>query len=148
MVTTDLGRRFDIVTCLFSSIGHMKTTDGLRAALSNMAHHLEAGGILVLEPWLAPDVWEDGHLSATFVDDPDLKVARIERSERRGNLSILNMDFVVGTPDGSEHFSETIELGLFTDDEYTDAVSSAGLEIVEHDPDGFMGRGLYMARRR
>ena len=30
----DLGRRFDVVTCLFSSIGYVRTTDGLRSAVA------------------------------------------------------------------------------------------------------------------
>src|ERR671923_34446 len=49
----DLGRRFDAVTCLFSSIGYVLTVEGLTAAVAAMARHLEPGGVLVVEPWLA-----------------------------------------------------------------------------------------------
>lgn len=39
----DLGRRFDVVTCLFSSIGYVRTTDGLRSAVAAMARHVAPG---------------------------------------------------------------------------------------------------------
>ena len=56
----DLGRRFDAVTCLFSAIGHVADGDELDAAVASMARHLEPGGVLIVEPWLEPDVWEIG----------------------------------------------------------------------------------------
>src|ERR687886_1611570 len=37
----DLGRRFDAVTCLFSSIGYMQTVEELEGAVTAMARHLE-----------------------------------------------------------------------------------------------------------
>ncbi len=36
----DLGRTFDVVTCLFSSIGYVETTDGLSRAVEAMTRHL------------------------------------------------------------------------------------------------------------
>ena len=70
MTDFDLGRRFDALVCMFSSIGYAKTEERLRAAAEAMGRHLEPGGVLVVEPWLAPDDWQDGHVAATFVDEP------------------------------------------------------------------------------
>ena len=49
------------------------------------------------------------------------------------------------TPAGIEAFSERHEAALFTDQEYRDAFTAAGL-AVEHDLDGLTGRGLYIAQ--
>lgn len=139
----ELGRRFDAVTCLFSSIGYVGTEDGLRSATAAMAAHLEPGGVLVVEPWLAPDVWVANRPHLLAVDEPDLKVARMTISGREGRLAIMDFSYLVGTPEGVEHFQERHEAALFTDGEYRDAFTAAGLE-VEHDEEGLIGRGLYL----
>ena len=139
----DLGRRFDAVTCLFSSIGYARTLDGLDAAGAALARHLEPGGVLLVEPWLSPDEWVVGRPHLLVVDEPELKIARINTSERDGRLSVVEFHYVVATPEGVEHFTELHELGLFTPEEYTSAFERAGLS-VEHDPVGLMGRGLYV----
>ena len=144
MADFDLGKRFDAVVCLFSSIGYVRTEERLRSAIASMAGHLERGGVLVVEPWLSPDVWLDRHVGAVFVDEPELKIARMNIAQREGNISIVEFEYLVGTPDGIERFTERHELGLFTVEEYLEAFRGAGLE-AEHDPEGPMGRGLYVA---
>jgi SAM-dependent methyltransferase len=144
MADFDLGKRFDAVVCMFSSIGYVRTEERLRSALASMARHLEPGGVLVVEPWLSPEVWRDRHVGAVFVDEPELKIARMNVAEREGNVSMVVFEYLVGTPDGIERFSEPHELGLFTVGQYLAAFRAAGLE-VDHDPEGPMGRGLYIA---
>ena len=144
LVDFDLGRTFDAVLCLFSSIGYAKTLARMQQAVQTMARHLRPGGLLVVEPWLTPDVFEIGRFDARFVDEPDLKIAWITTTSREGTLSMIDFYYLVGTSDGVVHFTERHEVGLFTHDEYLDAFRAAGLS-VDFDPDGFMGRGLYLA---
>ncbi len=146
MRTFDLGRTFDVVTCLFSSIGYVQDEGELVAALTRMAAHLRPDGILIVEPWFGPEEWEDGHLAGLFVDEPDLKIARMNIASSRGRTSIVDFHYLVGTHEDVSHFTELHELRLFTRDEYLSAFAAAGLE-VEHDPEGLMGRGLYVATR-
>lgn len=143
MVDFSLDRRFDVVTCLFSAIGYARTVDRLRDAVATMARHLRSGGLLIVEPWILPEDWEDHHVGALFVDEPDLKIARINHSQRRDRISILDFQYLIGTPNGVEHATERHELGLFAHADYVDAFERAELH-VEHDPEGLMGRGLYL----
>jgi hypothetical protein len=78
-----------------------------------------------------------------FVDHDDLKIARLNTTERDGRLSVLHFAYVVVTPNEMSHFTEDHVLALFTEEEYRSALESAGLS-VEHDPEGLMGRGLYI----
>ena len=144
MAAFDLGERFDTVVCMFSSIGYVRTEERLSSAIASMARHLEPGGVLVVEPWLSPDVWMDRHVGAVFVDDPELKIARMNVAQREGTVSMFEFEYLVGTPDGIERFTERHELGLFRVEQYLQAFRIAGLE-AEHDQEGPMGRGLYIA---
>ena len=144
MAVFALGERFDAVVCMFSSIGYVRTEERLSSAIASMARHLEPGGVLVVEPWLSPDVWMDRHVGAVFVDDPELKIARMNVAQREGTVSMFEFEYLVGTPDGIERFTERHELGLFTVEQYLQAFRIAGLE-AEHDQEGPMGRGLYIA---
>jgi SAM-dependent methyltransferase len=144
MADFDLGRSFDAVVCMFSSIGYVRTQERLRSALAAMARHLQPGGVLVVEPWLSPDVWQDRHVGGVFVDEPKLKIARMNAARRDGDVSVVDFHYLVATPAGVEHFTELHELGLFTVEQHLAAFRAAGLE-AEHDPEGPMGRGLYVA---
>ncbi len=145
MVDFKLDRRFDAITCLFSAIGYVKTEDRLRQAIATMAGHLRPGGVLLVEPWHGPEVWQVGSLRSLVIDQPDLKIARMNISEREGDVSILVFHYLVGTPQAIDSFTERHELGLFTHQQHLDAFQAAGLDVV-FDPEGLMGRGLYIGR--
>ena len=143
MVTFDLGKQYDVVTCLFSSIGYTCTTEKLNSAIHQIAKHLLIGGVTLIEPWFTPDQWESRHMGARFVDLPDLKIARINVSYTEGDVSIMDFHYMIGTAQGVDYFSEEHRLGLFTDAQYRAAFASAGLELY-HDPQGLDGRGIYI----
>jgi ubiquinone/menaquinone biosynthesis C-methylase UbiE len=143
MAEFDLGKQFDAITCLFSSIGYVKTKVRLESAVQTMTNHLLPGGVLVVEPWFTPDQWEVGRVGALFVDKPDLKICRMSLGEVEESLSILIFHYMVGTPQGVEYFTERHELGLFIREEYLEAFRKAGLETI-YDPEGVDGRGLYI----
>lgn len=146
MLTFDLGRQFDAVVCLFSSIGYVKTKPRLQKAIRTMTRHVLPGGVLVIEPWFTPRQWHPGRAFLTQVNKPDLKIARMSYSDQRGKVSLIEFQYLIGTPKGIEHRVETHELGLFTHQEYMDAFKAAGLNVT-HDPDGLDGRGLYIGQK-
>lgn len=147
MADFGLGRRYDGLVCLFSAIGYAKTVERLGETMRTFARHLLPGGVAVVEPWLAPDVYIPGYVHTDTPETPELKVARMVHSGMRGELCLLTFSYLIGRADGIEHFEEHHELGLFTREQMLDAFRGAGLEVVEHDPHGLTGRGLYVARR-
>ncbi len=143
----DLGRRFDVVTCLFSSIGYVQTPEALRSSVTAIARHVAPGGLLIVEPWLTPSTFDPTFPSrVVLVERPDLTAVRLNDSRVEGGMSVMDFHYLIarhGRP--MEHLVETHTLGLFTDDEYRSAFEAGGM-TVEHDAEGLMGRGLWIGR--
>ena len=145
MVDFDLGCRYDVVMCLFSSIGYVKTLQKLSRTLAAFKRHTESDGLIVVEPWFTPDVWCVGRPAMVTVDLPELKVCRMNIAEREGALSKFTFHYLVGDSFGVRHFTEMHELGLFTVEEMLACFREVGLAAT-YDEKGIFGRGLYTAR--
>ncbi len=147
MVDFDLGRCFDVITCLFSSIGYVVTMPRLHQAIQSMSDHLEPGGVLLIEPWFSIDTFKPGFVSGSYFDEQPTKICRIVRTEvyqgETNPVSVLDMHYLVGTSEKIEHLSERHELGLFSTEEYVQAMEAAGLGVI-HDLDGLTGRGAFV----
>ena len=144
----DLGRRFDAVVVLFSSIAYITTEAELHATLAACARHLAADGVLIIEPWIEPGRWIDDHMSVDVVEREDLALSRVITSEREGHLVTMHWAFAVGRPGGdAEVYVEAHPTALFSRVQYRAAFEAADLE-VEHHPEGLIGRGLWFGRPR
>ncbi len=129
MRTFDLGRTFDAVTCLFSSIGYLADLDDLSAAVARMAAHVAPGGVLVVDGWIKPDAWWPGvNVHALAATSDALAATRVTRTWRDGDRTHLDMRYLVATPDGFDDAQEEHLLTLFSDEEYRHAFRAAGLE--------------------
>jgi SAM-dependent methyltransferase len=148
MIDFALGRKFDVIISLFSSIAYVTTTDNLERTMINIVRHLQPGGVVIVEPWFSPERYWTGRITTHFVDDPELKIASMYTNDPPENrISVLNIHYLVGTPTGITRFEERHELGLFTDEEYMSAFEKAGLNVIR-DEEGLFGRGLFIGLDR
>ncbi len=147
MIEFDLADTFDVVTCLFSSIGYVRTLENLTRTVSCMTRHVVGGGLLIVEPWFTPETWHAPSVHASLVDEPDLKIARVNTSFVDGRLSYFDLHYLIGTLEGTEHFVERHELGLFETEEIHDVLTGAGLNVT-YDAEGLTGRGLFIGRQQ
>jgi len=145
----DLHRQFDAVTCLFSSIGYVHPLPEMEKAVGNMAHHLKPGGVLIIEPWLQPGVFDPNRPPHTETGEGNgFTVKRTAHVGLDGNISIMNMHHVIERPEGTTEFTEEHRLALYTPDEYQQAFVAAGLSF-EHLEEGLSaGRGLYIGTKQ
>ena len=146
MVDFDLARTFDVVICLFSSIGYVKTLPCLYQAIGNLCRHATPGGLVIVEPWFAPGTLQAGYVHATFVDQPGLKIARMGVTELAESVSILHFHYLIATAGAIHHTTERHELGIFTRADYVGAMQAQGLTVTV-DEHGLTGRGLYIGQK-
>jgi SAM-dependent methyltransferase len=147
MRSFDLGRRYDAVLCLFSSIAYVLTIENLTRTLERFRDHIAENGVVIVEPWFGPGVLEHGRISVQTFEATDTKVVRMVHCEVIDRLSRLRFEYLVGNGDGIEHLSEVHDAGIFSVEEMLDCFDRAGLDVT-HDPVGIFGRGLYIATRR
>lgn len=146
MINFKLNKKFDVIISLFSSIGYVKTKSNLNKAIKTMTQHLLPGGVILVEPWFSPNEWHTGRVFTLHVDKPELKITRMNTSSRKGNISILEFQYLIGTSRGIQHSVEQHQLGLFTKKDYLEAFHKADLKVI-HDPKGLDGRGLYIGTK-
>ena len=146
MMEFDLGKKYDVITCLYSSIALLKTLDNVKKAIKCMVNHLADGGLLLIEPWWDADQLWEGKLMFSSSDQPDMKICCMYIIKREGQVSIFDMHYMVGTEEGIETFVEREELGLFTQQQYTESLEAAGLKVHYYDTDLFPKHkyGLYV----
>jgi len=142
-----VGRRYDAVLCLFSSIAYLQTLDRVRRALTCFRDHLEPGGVLILEPWFGPGVLDPQRVTRHVGEAPGLRVSRVTRIEVDGLMSRLLFDYEISDATGTRHASEVHTLGLFPPEEMLRLFDELGMN-ADYDPRGLSDRGLYVARRR
>ncbi|MDQ8185982.1 class I SAM-dependent methyltransferase [Pelagicoccus sp. SDUM812002] len=143
----DLGQTYDAVLCLFSSIGYTRTLEGFGAAIKCFAQHLSPGGWLVCEPWVTPDLWQEGQVDTTSATDSKTgdTITRTRFGETDGAVSVLKIDYEIYHEDTLSKFNETHRLGLFTRDEMQAALEQNGFQ-AQWLPIGLQSQSLFVAQ--
>jgi ubiquinone/menaquinone biosynthesis C-methylase UbiE len=141
MRTLRLNRRFDVVTCLFSAIGHLKTEEDVRRTFANFARHLNDRGVVIVEPWIEPSAYRPGGIHLRTYESPTVTVVRGAFSTRRGDHSVIAYHYLIAEPGrGIRHLEET-DVGLMLSrSRLVSLMRSAGLRSR------FLARGLGSGR--
>jgi SAM-dependent methyltransferase len=128
MRTLDLGRRFDAVICLFSSIGYVTDPSEMRSTVARLAAHVAPRGVLILDGWVRPDEWRDSFRpEPDMARDEEMLVVRLAHSSREGNVTAMDMHHLVQTAERIDYFVEHHRLALTATADYVSAVEGAGL---------------------
>ena len=115
MTKMNLNKKFDIITSLFSAIGYAKTYGDLERAIKNFSRHLKKGGLVIVEAWLTPKTYKSGNPHLVTYIGKDLKIARLDIPRRRGNISVLDLHFLIGEKNRPvRYLVDHQELGLFS----------------------------------
>ena len=139
LIDFDMGKTYDAVLCLFSSIGYVLTIDNLQKSVKCMANHTKPGGIIIVEPWLKAEDLIPNHISMESSKNDRLSVQRMGKLYREGMLSIVSMHHMIGDSNGIQYFVENHELALFSDEDFRQAFEKAGLSF-EVNENGLNGK--------
>jgi ubiquinone/menaquinone biosynthesis C-methylase UbiE len=148
MANFHLGKKFDVITCLFSAIGYVLTYERLGETIRNLQKHLKPGGILIIEPWYSRDELRDGVPQMATYDSKDLKIARLSVTGVTETETRIHMHYLIAeTGNSVKHLSEVHKLGNFEIHEILSLMRQAGMKVVYIKKALRSGRGLLVGTR-
>ena len=146
MIDFRLNKQFDVILCLFSSIGYVKNYSNLRKTISNFANHLKKGGIIIIEPWFGKSEYKAGRPWMTTYDGKYIKIARLNVSRIKDGISILDFHYLIAEKNKNvKHFVDRHRLGLFDFEKTLKIMKESGLSVVFLKNGLMKDRGLYIA---
>jgi len=129
MIKLKTSKKFDIVTCLFSAIGYVKTYKNLNKTIKNLNAALKPGGILIIDGWFDKKGWRTGYAGIRLVDTGKMKIALAGSSKRSGMISRTQQHWLIAEENkGIKYFVDTQEHGLFERDKFLKILRSNGFK--------------------
>jgi ubiquinone/menaquinone biosynthesis C-methylase UbiE len=126
MIDMDLNAKFDVITCLFSAIGCVKTYENLRKTWEVFSLHLKVGGIAIVEPWFFLPMHQQKHY---FCPDENIQIAKINLATIENNIAFLDFHYLISEKGKKvRYFEDRTELGIFAPDETLKIMKDVGLE--------------------
>ncbi|MBK8549923.1 MAG: class I SAM-dependent methyltransferase [Ignavibacteria bacterium] len=140
----DLGKKYDVIVCLFAAIAHLLTKTDLKKAIKKLTEHLKEGGVMILEGFVEPDSFIPGLVHAVTVNEPDLKICRMNITKRKNNIAIVKFHVLVADPNGVEYITEDHKLAMYEHKDFLYAMKREGLTSMYLKKGLMKNRGLYI----
>jgi SAM-dependent methyltransferase len=148
MTELDLGLTFDVITCLFGSIGHLTQEEELERAIRAFSKHTDQGGVVIIEPMFTKETAREGAMGLICLDLPDIKIARVGRSRKEGDIVYLDFHFLITTRDrGTEHFVDPSPMAAYPRNTFLSLMEESGLSAQFIDP-GLVKEGLFIGVKK
>ena len=129
MKTLRLRKQFDVIVCLLSSIGYVKTAARLEKTIQNFSKHLKKGGLALIEPSHAKSAYVNGEPRITTYDGREVKIARVNYTNFRQATAVLNMHILIAERGkDAKYYVDQHELGLFGINSTLRIMKTAGLK--------------------
>lgn len=145
MVNFKLNKKFDIIICLFSSIGYTKIYSKLRKTIKNFSEHLKTGGVLIIEGWITKSKFKHSYIHLDVTNGKNVKIARMHFSKIRKNVSVLDENYLIGEGNkGIRYLKDRHELGLFDMKDLLKVMKQAGLKAKFLKKGFTKDRGIYI----
>jgi len=149
MIDFKLPYRFDVITCLFSSIGYVQTFRNLVKTFRNFYDHLASDGLVLVEPWIFKNDFRKGNVSIDVCEDEKAKLVRMGTSKLTKSHWLIHFHYLIGINGEVKHTKEIHRMILSNYEDYIRAFNLAGYDEVK-----FLGknewtrtRGLFVARK-
>ena len=144
-----LRNKFDVILCMSSAIGLVRTYSNLGKTIKNFSNHLKNGGIVIIENdsfscSRSPPLY----MNLLTAETSDIKIARVDYYRRRGNVLIEREDYMIAQRGkGTRHFADLQYMGMFGLKRTMHIMEQAGLTPKFLKGALHRGNGLLLGRK-
>lgn len=131
MINFKLQGKFDVITCLFSSIGYVKSFRNLARTLQNFHNHLSDDGLALVEPWVFRKDFREGTVAIDAYEDEKTKMVRMSTSRLTGLSWLVYFHYLVGIDGRIKHTKETHRMISADYEDYVKAFNMAGYREIK-----------------
>jgi len=148
MTNFDLAEKFDVIICLFSSLYYLLDTALITRTLQMFVRHLTSNGMIIIEPWLTPDKYEEGKCAVQANQTANVSLTRLSVSRRQRDVALIDMYYTVYDGKNVTSFQDTHAFLLLPHTVLQGIFDSLGYatEVIMKAP--FQERGLIVAKAK
>lgn len=126
MIDFSLDEKFDVITCLFSSIGYVQTFKNLVKTLKNLFNHLNNEGLTLVEPWVFKKDFRKGNFAIDTYEDYKIKLVRMGTSKLTRSQWLVYFHYLIGKDGEIKHVREVHKMLAADYEDYIRAFNLAG----------------------
>lgn len=135
---------FQVILCLFGSIGHIFPSEKAEKVFKNFYALLSKNGIAIIEPFIDPNDYIPGYSDITTFMGDDIRIARMGKSKRKykkeqckdeeeRNRLIVEFHYLITNHkkegDPIEHFEEIHEMQMYTKEQFKCIAERIGFKV-------------------
>lgn len=149
MIDFELQDKFDVIVCLFSSIGYVQSFRNLVRTLRNFRNHLANDGLALVEPWVFRKDFREGTVSIDTYEDQRIKLVRMGTSRLTRLHWLVYFHYLIGIDGRIKYTKETHRMILADYEDYVKAFNLAGYRQIKFlgENEWTRSRGLFMAMK-
>jgi SAM-dependent methyltransferase len=149
MVDFRLKEKFDVIICLFGSIGYVQTFENLVKTFTNFHNHLSSEGLTLVEPWVFKKDFRKGNVSIDTYEDDKIKLVRMGTSELSSSHWLVHFHYLIGKDGKIKHAQEIHKMLSVDYEDYVKAFDLAGYKETRflRENDWTRNRGLFVAMK-
>lgn len=139
MINFRLKEKFDVIICLFSSVGYVQNFNNLVKTLENFYKHLNDKGLAIVEPWIFKKDFKKGIYLDTH-EDEEVKLVRMATSRIARSRWLIFMHYLIGEKGKIRYVRELHKMLALDYQDYVKAFELTRFENVK-----FLKENLWMA---
>lgn len=133
MINFDLKQKFDVIICMFSSIGYVKNYSNLNKVFKNFSNHLNKGGVVIVEPYIGEDeykqIYIDEHPTVMTYKTREVAISTLFVYKKRGMLFVSDLHFLIAEKNKKAKYAiEHHELAIFNTNKTLEIMKKHGLK--------------------